>query len=347
MTDEVSDNFFALPDGPPRDRWGRPLLIPRGGTEADRQWYTRASSLADMISDFGFLHRWQMRYLARSMGHHRDLAMLAAAECYTTGFDKGDERENRESGRRLDDIIERALDRVGIHEKADYGTAVHAWTEPDNDGFVFEEARADVDSFKQVCEDQGIAILGTELFTANDHLRVAGTFDHLCYVPGYGIILTDKKTSSKVHVRDFEVQLCSYAGADLYDWETDQRLTLEDYVARLGWDPAWINRDQALIFWIKNGKTVLHELDLRRGRAAAERAVWIRDVHRSRVGETRAERKIERALADKRGWLLDAIGAATSAQAMMDLWNDPTNQAVWTEEHTQAAINRKAVLDGS
>ena len=101
------EDFFAL-DGPPRDRWGRPLLFPRGhdadcadcaGLSPDQQPhrtpYTRASSFADYLDDFSHLHTWEMRYLARGLGRHRDLAMLAAAECYTTGFDKGDEKANR------------------------------------------------------------------------------------------------------------------------------------------------------------------------------------------------------------------------------------------------------------
>ena len=87
-------DFFekTLDDGPPRDRYGRPMLFPRGHDPAcpecagkdslfqpHRRWYTRSSSLSDMLADFGHIQKWRMRYLARSMGYNRDLAMLAAA----------------------------------------------------------------------------------------------------------------------------------------------------------------------------------------------------------------------------------------------------------------------------
>lgn len=355
-----TEDFFAKTqdDGPPRDRYGRPLLFPRGhdpecpeckGKDAmfqpHRRWYTRSSSLSDMLADFGHIQKWRMRYLARSMGYNRDLAMLAAAETYTTGFDKGDEKENRASGKRLDDIIERALDRQGISEKADYGTAVHAWTEPGNDGYVFNDAAADVQSFKDKVTSTGSVILGTELFTANDRWWAAGTFDHLMYVPGYGIVITDKKTSSAVHGHDFAIQLVTYAHADLYDWETDERMTLEEYIASLGWDPGLLNRDQALIWWIKDGRTTLHELDLVEGAQAADRAVWVRDIHRKGTGQKKVDSKVEKALEMERSALLTMIQQADSEAALTNLWNNRALRAVWTEQqHTQAAKARKESL---
>jgi len=349
MAESPSDDFFgdeAKPDGPPRDRYGRPLLIPRDSTDGERRWYTRASSLADMLADFSHIQKWKMRYLARSLGRHPDLAALAGSEVYTTGFDQGDLGENRASGRRLDDVIERALDRGGISEKADYGTVVHAVTEPGNDGVAdwYGNVEADRLSFEACVRENSITILGTELFTANDGLWVAGTFDHLMFVPGYGIIITDKKTSSAVHGHDFAIQLSTYANADLYDWETDQRITLEEFVARQGWNPALINRDQGVIFWIKNGKTSMHLVDLAAGLEAAHRATWVRDVHRKGTGQTKVDKDVAKALADMRGYLVDAIGAAGTEAEIMSIWANPVNQSVWTDVHTAAATARKREL---
>lgn len=355
------DDFFELPDGPPRDQYGRPLLMPAGHDpecpdckglpalqQPHRQWYTRSSSLSDMLTDFAHIHKWKMRYLARAMGYHRDLAMLAAAECYTTGFDKGEEAENRASGRRLDDIIERALDRQGIAEKADYGTAVHAWTEPGNDGHVFESAQADVDSFKEAVERTGSVILGTELFVANDTLRTAGTFDHLMWITGYGICITDKKTSSKVDGHNYGIQLATYADEDthLYDWETDTRMTLEDYVAARGWDPALINRKVGIIHWIKDGETSHHEIDLELGREAAGHATWVRDVHRKGTGQRKVDKEIATNLRAAREGLMEGIQCAPDVDTLTRIWNDPELRAVWTDEHTAAAVARKAEIHG-
>lgn len=340
---KVTD-FFDVTQGPPRDKHGRPLLIPRGGTEDDRQWYTRASSLGDTIENFAFLHKWKMRYLAVGLSRNMDLIRLAATEIYTTGFGKGDSKENTASGKRIDDVIDRALERAKIHEKADYGTAVHARTEPGNQGVDPDEMQAiEVQSFWDLVAELGIVIIGTELFTANDEVRTAGTFDHLMYVPGYGIIITDKKTSSKAS-ESYDVQLSVYANADLYDYETDQRTTLEDYVRAAGWDPALINREDGLIFWIKNGRTQTRFLDLKKGYQAARVAAWVRDEHHTKGTAKDVTKEIRVAVALQRAQLLEFIQSASGLDILGLLWNDRRNQAIWTDAHTEAAKKRKAEL---
>lgn len=340
---KVTD-FFDTTQGPPRDKYGRPLLIPRGGTEEDRQWYTRASSLADKIEDFAFLHKWQMRYLAVGLSRNMDLIRLAAAEIYTTGFDKPDSKENSASGKRLDEVIERALERAKIHEKADYGTAVHARTEPGNQGVDPDEMQAkEVQSFWDLVSELCITIIGTEIFTANDEIRTAGTFDHLMYVPGYGIIITDKKTSSKAS-ESYDVQLSGYSNAEIYDYETDTRMTLEEYVASKGWDPALINRDVGLIFWIKNGRTQARFLDLKKGYQAARVAAWVRDNHHTKGTAKDVTKDIRSLVETQRAQLLDFIRSASGLDILTLLWNDPRNQSIWTDEHTEAAKQRKAEL---
>jgi hypothetical protein len=352
MTDDADDFFedAPAPDGPPRDRYGRPMLFPRGAdqtNEKNRKPYTRASSLSDYLADFSHIWKWKMRYLARSLGQNRDLAMLAGAECYTTGFDQGDLGENRASGRRLDEIVERALERGKISERADYGTAFHALTEPRNDGYVEDfHLERDVESYKALVDRLGAVILGTEMFTANDDLMVAGTFDNLMWVPGFGIIITDKKTSREVHGADFRIQLADYANSDLYDWETDQRQTLEEYVASIGWDPALINRKEGLIFWTASttGKTEPVRLDLVAGLEAAHHAVWVRDKHKKGKHSWPAEAEILESLERGRAILLDGIQKAKSEATLNYLWNTLDVQAIWTDEHTAAAVKRKAEL---
>lgn len=347
MTFDFSE-FFDLDEGPARDRWGRPLLIPRGGTEADRRAYTRASSLADKISDFAFLHTWEMRYLARGLAQNMDLVRLAAAETYTTGFDKPVDkvalRENQASGKRLDSIIERALDRAKIHEKADYGTAVHGRTEPGNTGADPDKKQyEDVQSCWALWALLGVVHLGTEVFTATDATNTAGTFDHLSYVPGYGICVTDKKTSSGVHA-DYDIQLAGYANGDVYDYTTDTRMTLEEYVASKGWDPALLNREVGFIWWIKDGQTTAHKLDLVEGWKAAQVAAWVRDVHHKKTDPPAMQDEIADNLSAFRAGLLSAITVADNVAELLALWNNPANQAIWTPTHTAAAADRKKAL---
>lgn len=346
MTDIASfaEQFFA-PEKPPRDPTGRPLLIPRGVQVADenRVSYSRASSLGHVLEEDSFLWKWKMRGLARGLASSMDLVRLAAAETYHCGFVE-DVKANRASGRRLDQVIDRALDRAGIAEKADYGTAIHMRTEPGNDGVDPDERQAaEVQSCLTLWADLGVVNIATEVFTANDTTMSAGTFDHLSYIPTYGIVITDKKTSKRAS-STYDVQLASYANSDVYDPDTDERLSLEEYVERLGWDPTLINRDVGIIWWVKNGRTEARYLDLHEGWEAAKTAAWIRDSRRTKGVAKNVTKTIAADAANERMRLMLAIGEAQTIHDLHDLWNNHRNQAVWTGEHTAAATERKGAL---
>lgn len=262
-----------------RDGRGRPMLFPAKGPRV-RVPYSRMSSLADYVGDQRGVHIWEQRYLARAMALSPDLCALAAVETYNTGFGAPEPKEKRESGRRLDDIIYRALDRVMIHEKADYGTAFHALTEPGNEGAPVDAPLAAMcASFEQVT--RGLSFLGTEMFVANDELMCAGTFDHMVRVPGFeGACILDKK-SGKLHPEQFAVQFAGYANGELYLPETDERVSLESQFGP-------INRKVAFVAWTpadaaKNGdpRTLLYPIDIEKGYIAAKVAAWVRDYQNS------------------------------------------------------------------
>lgn len=343
---EFVDQFFE-PERPPRDGSGRPLLIPRGQALVDenRVPYTRASGLADHLEDFSFLWKWKMRGLAKGLADRMDLVRLVAAEDYTTGFAE-DEAANRAAGRRIDEVIERALDQSGTDQKADYGTAIHARTEPGNEGTdPDEKQRLDVASCWDLWQTLGVVHLGTEVFTACDELMTAGTFDHLSYVPGYGIVVTDKKTSSKAK-QNYDVQLGGYSRSDVYDKDTDERMTLEEYVALQGWDPALLNRSVGLIWWVKGGRTQARLLDLDNGYRWAQVAATIRDERRPQSARVAKDvtKDIGRTVSEQRDRLLTAITTAPTMESLLSVWNSPAAQAIWTDTHTAAAKARKEAL---
>lgn len=331
---------FLGEEKPPRDRSGRPMLIPRGVeiAEENRVPYTRASGLADNLEDFSFLWKWKMRGLAKGLADSMDLIRLVAAETYTTGFTE-DEAANKAAGRRIDEVIERAMDRAGTDQKADYGTAIHARTEPGNVGTdPDDKQRLDQQSCWDLWRRLGVHHLGTEVFTACDELRSAGTFDHLSYVPGYGIVVTDKKTSSKAK-QNYDVQLGGYSRSDVYDPETDQRMTLEEFIESKGWDPALLNRSVGIIWWVKGGKTEARLLDLDNGYRWAQVAASIRDERRPQ--SARVARNVtgplEKKAAQFRSELLEMIGNCRTRDELLALWANPVNQALWTPDHTEAA----------
>lgn len=282
-------NFFDLTEdsGQPERKGGNPMLIPKGLEGADiRSEYTRPSGLADFLdADKFHIHRWEMRYLAKGMARRPDLCQLAAAETYSTGvLDAVYGQEKTQSGRRLDSIIERALDHVGIHSKADRGTSVHSFTEPGapTGDDIPKALREPVRAWWEFNQRHAIELVGTEVFTANDITMTAGTFDHAIRVPGHpllkGLVVSDKKTG-KYDPFHWAVQIATYAYGDVYDTETDTR-------------PAWpgeVNLKWALVWQIDceegtpiERRITPHVVNLEIGWEAARMAARNRDIHKQR-----------------------------------------------------------------
>lgn len=319
------DDFFAGPGsddyyGPERDRYKRPMLIPTaeypGLTPEQRVLaaqghlkvpYTRASSMSNYIADFEALHKWQRRRLAKGLGSREDLCAMAASLPLFWNDSKKDKLTNS----RLDEIIDLAMEIGQVHEQANWGTAIHQYTEPEQvTGPVPVRMQDDVSAFYSEIERLGIKILSTEVFTAHDRHKAAGTVDHLLWVPGYGKILGDKKTGD-LKPLEYAVQMVEYRDGDIYDWENDTRTQWDDDV----------NADFALVLDIPagKGKLEIHELNLTWGRQMAQLANDVRDGHtasrfnvRKRVNEEIFER-----YNDGIAETLDLINGATSRDELL------------------------------
>lgn len=258
------DSFFEdaqASGGPSRNQRGAPMLVPRGAPAGVRAPYTRASSLANRIENKDFIWTWRMRYLARGIAENEDLSLMLAGEIYTTGFGRGDQGENRASGKRIDVIIERALDRMGIAERADYGTAVHSFCVPDAN-VPPERVKSDVEAYYACLEAHGLAVIESEFFVANDDVMAAGTPDDLLYSEEYGYVIGDKKTGNMSP--GFAVQIATYANGERYDTDTDLRSPIVGEAMGAD-DDAVLNKDVALLFLIKDGKCDMYEVDIAKG----------------------------------------------------------------------------------
>jgi hypothetical protein len=329
VTETFFDDILGR-GGVPRDDQGNALVLPRDATTDRLVPYTPASGLASAIADESHIHRWEMRYLAKGMGRSPDLCALAAAEPYSTGLSNPTVgRAKSASGRVLDGIIERALDRVGIHEKADYGTAVHAWTEPDNhEPIPIQQAVDDVQAFRDCIKRNGILIIATEVFTANDTLRAAGTFDHLCWVPGYGVVICDKKTG-KMNPHEFGVQLSVYANGEIYDPKTRTRRTLEHLAGEA------VNRDVGIVFEISGGRCRLREVDLERGYQGAKAAAAARDYQAEDGMLADADKVVSQHAKRMRADLDKQIRATQTRDHMVALRRNFRH--LWTDDHDNLA----------
>jgi hypothetical protein len=292
-----------------RDGYGRAKIIPvgRGGKpnlKAKPVPYTRVSTYADALSDAGGLVKWSKWHLALGLGRNPDLAALAGT--YGPTVDDLSRRDKQE----LDSIIDRAHDRSGGNVKADYGTAVHAYTEPDAqnvpDPFdgdaTAEDERLRAELMASIAADSaaylaaldlyGLETVETEQFVVNDELQAAGTFDHTVRlardlvfddvtIPAGTVLVLDKKTG-KLHLDTQCVQLAVYANAKRYDPETGERAPLD------------VSTDYAILAHTPKGtaRCDLYLIDIRIGWAAAKVAGKVRE-HRVRKDIGRAFPTVE------------------------------------------------------
>lgn len=294
MSTDIDDLFDAAIDPLTRDQWGRPLLVP-GPERAANPFltcrkerpdgkipYTRASSLANYVSDQSGLATWQQRSLTKGLSEREDLAAMGAALPPIHGnlkpkslLTKAELSEDAATNRELDGIAEQAMVHANRDYKAHWGTAIHSFTDlPEGEGAVPQRMVDDVQSWHDAT--RGWVFHLTEAFVRNDELQSAGTFDHLIEIPwrpDLGAMVVDKKTGL-LHWDQFPIQLDVYAGGELYDPETDEVRP---------W-PVEPSRTHAIVAHIPygEGRTVMYLVDLVAGHAAALTAIAVRD-HRQRA----------------------------------------------------------------
>ncbi len=282
MTDPFADEEY----GPPRDRWGRPLLLPPSDDltrlSAERIPYTRASTMGSYVQDHSGLHTWEKRLLARGLGCREDLAALCAsvpelhaAKCDKKSLNPKQKADDKVANMLLDGYIEQALEHAGRSFKANHGTAIHGFTDPGADlERVPARMKEDVASWHDALRLHGLEVLATEVFVVNEAFGVAGTFDHLVRHPELGVVVLDKKTGQiDDKALGFSVQLACYASAQVYDWHTDTRAPLESLTGG-----EEVHSDVGLIAHIPlgAGRTDIYRIDLGFGFRAARVAAMVR-----------------------------------------------------------------------
>lgn len=249
-----------------RDRFDRPLVIPRPGDEhlAIKSGpnkglvpYDRASGFGSNLDDKSGLVKWQRRQVARGVTLLSRTGRLPA-----TLPEPGDEPELGWEKDAWNDLADAAEAAVGSGLKAELGTSIHAATEAVDKGeslagfHSFYQERAD--AYHRFITERGIKPTSVEVFGVEDEHRVAGTWDRTGYVDGVHCIL-DVKTSSSLAFGglSFGVQLAVYAHASAYDPATGERTPHEV----MDLERAWIihvSRDAG-------GPVTLHPVDIATG----------------------------------------------------------------------------------
>lgn len=261
--------------GVPRDGYGRAMLVPPGG--GARVPYTSMSTLAGQLNAHAQgLHQWELRMVAKGVGMSRELSGIAGSSRYDTRIGEEDVSRNREEAQVLDEVILHAKELAGAHQKARWGTAFHRYAEQDDPlGEPPEDMVADLEAFRRTLDRCGIKILATEVFVVNETLGAAGSFDYALYLPWRPnvVVIGDSKTG-KLKPDQAEIQLAGYATSEIYDRDTDERMSFFDAFGmhsdkQLGYVPHTPPM---------SGECELWPVDLEQG---FMRAVLARDVHAS------------------------------------------------------------------
>lgn len=277
--DPLGDAVELDRGGVPRDQWKRAMLYRRGSDVLEP--YTSASTLADaLLDDFG-LRLWEKRMGAKGIGMSRELAAMAGSSKYSTGFGEPDKGSNREYGRLLDEVWERALDNGKAHERRDWGSAFHAFSEErDPLGEPPSEMELDLESFWEEMDRHRITIIEQEVFVACDELTSAGTFDILASAPWRPMpFVIDKKTGRVSHPERDMVQLVPYSHGDPYYVDDDGIHRRETFVEKYGFEVDTTFGITAQTS-AQSGKTELIPHDLVEGMAAAKLAIQVREHRR-------------------------------------------------------------------
>lgn len=277
--------------GPYRDQYDRPLLVPGPGYKGpltkrkedgvEAAAYTRASTLANFVTDSHGLVVWEQWKLATGLSLREDLCALIAglpplndSRCDKSTLTREQKQQDKATKKKLREHIEQAMESGGRNYKANHGTAIHQFIENGCIHDVPERMQPDVQSAFDEFRDKGIEIRASEVFTANDALMSAGSFDHIAWVPTLGHCIIDVKTG-QIEDKDlsFAIQQAGYADGEIYDWRTDERAPLESLTGG-----ERVNRRIAVICHVPLGgaRTQLYAVDLARGLHAARLATNVR-----------------------------------------------------------------------
>jgi len=206
----------------PRDRDGRPLIIPIGGGKPIG--YTRVSTLAKLVDDDTNLTAWKQRMTAVGIASNPHL--LARVAGVVNNYDD----PIADGKRDLNSIVAEAVESAGGSRASSTGTALHEMTQALDLGRVLKLIPAawekHLDAYLAATAD--IEVLDIETFVVVDEIQAAGTLDRLVRLPDGRVCVADLKTGA--HDANYPMgvttQVATYAHGKRYDPETGERTPL-------------------------------------------------------------------------------------------------------------------------
>lgn len=226
-----------------RDRWDRPLILPKG--KSNPVAYTRTTTFVSAVEDQFGIQQWAQRNVAQALVDDGTLFLEASAA--------------RDDKKKLNAVCNRIQE--AAKEAARVGTALHSLTEQVDRGEkanVPEAWRPHIAAY--VAETAPLKPVWIEQMVVHDPWKVAGTPDRIVTYQGKKYIADLKTGDIELGAGKIAAQLAMYARSELYDpatgWhgihgaETDKGLVLH-LPAKPGYgeDPeTWVPR--CTVLWI-------------------------------------------------------------------------------------------------
>lgn len=264
-----------MTDYPRADRWGRPGIIPEGGTKP--MWHTRVTTVAKTLDDMNGLMDWAGVMVAGGAALRPDILAQIAARWPRTEDNKAE----------LNELAAQLKEAASASAGANLGDALHhviARRSQGEDFRLLPTLEPDVKAFDDLLERHGIEIDRefVERTVVLPDQMVAGSFDFLAR-KGERFI-ADLKSGQNLGRgwQAIAVQLSLYSRAKtIYDWETDTHRPMPE-----------VNQHHGLIVHLPAGSASasLYVVDLDAGWEAAEMSLWVRNQWRKRKDLARPAR---------------------------------------------------------
>lgn len=210
-------------DGVCRDGKQQPRILLLDGTVRS---YSRSSGYGKVLEDLNALMGWKCRMVL--------LGVLAKPDLMERAKWVADNRNG------LAVVAEQALEAGGATKQATRGTSVHSLTEYVDRGQwetltnLPDAIMNDLRAYRNRLDEYEVDPLSLEVFTVQDMLRCAGTYDREVHIPdpcpvcGKQTYIADLKTSSTVNYpHSWAVQLAIYANSERYDIATRERSPMD------------------------------------------------------------------------------------------------------------------------
>jgi hypothetical protein len=202
---------------PRRDHFGRYLIVdPKTGEEVA---YTRATTFASSIADTFALTNWKVRMTAVGLARRKDLLAGVAAVSHP---------DSQAGKKKIDELCEAAKEHAGSSQRANLGTALHAFLETLDGGGKIESIpdpwERDVEAYYNALSHHQVRISANyiERVCVLPQIGVAGTLDRLAEMGSKRYVFDIKTGSDLKHSwTEIAIQLGIYAHADtIYDPST-------------------------------------------------------------------------------------------------------------------------------